>query len=193
MATFPTWYMTLILGLSCSVMAQTPTEAEKSTPKLPDIRLEPMFNGAEFPAPVQIVPMPGEQDTFVIVEQRGRLTAMTSGKEVKKRTLLDMRDKVRVKNSEEGLLSIAYPTDAADDPHLYLYYSASKPRRSVLSRMKISEDGTIDKTTEEVILEVPQPYGNHNGGRSSSDLMACSISVSVMADRRTIRRSMVRI
>ena len=160
-----TWILTILLALSSAVTAQKPAESpETGTPVLPDIRLEPMFNGAEFPAPVQLLPVPGKDDTFVIVEQRGRLTEMKAGKDSMKRTLLDMRDKVRVKNSEEGLLSIVYPPDATKDPHLYLYYSASKPRRSVLSRMLIKEDGTIDKTTEKVILEVPQPYGNHNGG-----------------------------
>jgi quinoprotein glucose dehydrogenase len=39
------------------------------------------------------------------------------------------------------------------------------PRRTVLSRFTGSEDDPqIDLDTEEVLLEIKQPWGNHNGG-----------------------------
>ncbi|MCH2134799.1 MAG: PQQ-dependent sugar dehydrogenase [Phycisphaerales bacterium] len=164
MTAFLSRCLILTLALVGTTAAQSPESSETKAPKLPDIRFEPVFSGESFLAPVQLVPMPGEKDTFVILEQRGRLIAMGLAEDSKKRTLLDMRDKVRMKHSEEGLLSIVYPPDVEKDSRIYLYYSASSPRRTVLSRMDINDDGTIDKASEEIILEVDQPYGNHNGG-----------------------------
>ena len=154
----------LIASLLLLVAAtQSPGSSQSKTPRLPDVRFEPVFGSQSFLAPVQILPMPGEDDTFVIVEQRGRLIAKSTDRSAKKRTLLDMRDKVRMKHSEEGLLSVVYPPDLEKDPRLYLYYSASKPRRTVLSRMAIKEDGTIAKGTEEVLLEIEVGQGCGHG------------------------------
>ena len=46
-----------------------------------------------------------------------------------------------------------------------MYYSASDPRRGVLSRFTVSGDdpNRADPDSEKVILEVEQPWGNHNG------------------------------
>ena len=153
--------VTTLLMVAAAPDAST---SKDTTPKLPDIRLEPVFGSESFFSPVQILPMPGQENTFVIVEQRGRLIAKSTDTKSKKKLLLDYRDKVRKKHSEEGLLSVVYSPDQENDPRIYLYYSASKPRRTVLSRMNVKEDGTIDRKSEEVLLEIQQPYGNHNGG-----------------------------
>ena len=118
-----------------------PGTSQDKPKRLPDVRLEPVFGSQAFFSPVQILPMPGEDDTFVIVEQRGRLIAKKTDPASKKKLLLDIRDRVRKKHSEEGLLSVVYAPDQEKDPRAYLYYSASKPRRTVLSRMNVREDG----------------------------------------------------
>lgn len=137
---------------------------EPAKPSLPKIRMEPVLGGQVFKSPVQVLPTPSTRPELAMVEQRGRVIAMGLEKGSRKRTILDMRDKVRLTQSEEGLLSIAYDPDQSKNPHVYLYYTASKPRRTVLSRMNVKPDGIIDKSTEKIILEVDQPYWNHNGG-----------------------------
>ena len=47
---------------------------------------------------------------------------------------LDIRDRVSEDNNEEGLLGLAFDPEYAANGHLYVYYSAASPRRSVLSR-----------------------------------------------------------
>ena len=47
---------------------------------------------------------------------------------------------------------------------MYVYYTAGGPRRSVLSRFQVGS-GVIDLGSETVLLEAPQPFGNHNGGQ----------------------------
>ncbi len=77
---------------------------------------------------------------------------------------LDIRDRVSRGGSEEGLLGLAVDPD--DQGHLYVYYSAANPRRSVVSRFDYSSQTMkADTNSELVILEVAQPYSNHNGGQ----------------------------
>jgi glucose/arabinose dehydrogenase len=66
--------------------------------------------------------------------------------------------------TEEGLLGLAFSPSFERDGAVYLYYSAGPPRRSVLSRFRVVS-GAIDPASEQVILEVPQPFANHNGGQ----------------------------
>jgi glucose/arabinose dehydrogenase len=64
---------------------------------------------------------------------------------------------------EEGLLGLAFAPDFEDSGALYVYYTAGGPRRSVVSRFTATGDAA-DPASEEVILEVEQPFRNHNGG-----------------------------
>ena len=66
---------------------------------------------------------------------------------------------------ELGLLGIAFSPDFATDDRVYLHYNASSPLRSVISRFLVDASGDIDETTEEVLLQVNQPFANHNGGQ----------------------------
>ena len=77
---------------------------------------------------------------------------------------LDITDRVSTRRTEEGLLGMAFEPNNAG--HLYVYYSASDPRRSVVSRFIVAANGSnVDPDSELVILEVGQPFANHNGGQ----------------------------
>ena len=77
---------------------------------------------------------------------------------------LDLRKQVQDKHNEEGLLSLAFHPKYADNGKFYVYYSANTPRRGVLSEFTAKDDRTgVKKESERVILEVEQPWGNHNG------------------------------
>ena len=65
------------------------------------------------------------------------------------------------KGWEEGLLGLTLSPH--NNRHLYIYYSAANPRRSVVSRFNYNK--TVSPNSELVILEVEQPYPNHNGGQ----------------------------
>ena len=82
---------------------------------------------------------------------------------------LDIRDRVSDRGSEEGLIGMAL--DPHRDDQFYVYYSAANPRRSVVSRFSYGSEGQpaegipADLQSELIILEVDQPYSNHNGGQ----------------------------
>lgn len=81
-------------------------------------------------------------------------------------TFLDIRDRVSDKGNEEGLLGLAFDPKYAENGHFYVYYSAAGPRRSVLSRFSVSPGSTAaDPASELVLLKIPQPFSNHNGGQ----------------------------
>ena len=76
---------------------------------------------------------------------------------------LDISDQVSTEQ-QEGLLSMAFDPDYADNGYFYVLYSSINPRRSVLSRFSLSaqDPSQADPTSEFVILEIPQPEAIHN-------------------------------
>ena len=102
-----------------------------------------------------------------VVEQFGRIRSVDGSDHSSSESdlVLDITDRVNARSNEEGLLSVVFHPDFEKNNEVYLYYSAVKPRRSVLSRMRMDEDRKVfDPDSEEVILEIPEPYWNHNGG-----------------------------
>jgi uncharacterized repeat protein (TIGR03806 family) len=79
--------------------------------------------------------------------------------------------------SEEGLLGLAFHPKLRSNPYLYTYYSSSgcnetnAARCSVLSRWRLQDVAqgnqqlpSVDQNSEFILMEIPQPYANHNGG-----------------------------
>ena len=81
-------------------------------------------------------------------------------------TFLDIRERVSDRGNEEGLLGLAFDPGHTENGYLYVYYSAAEPRRSVISRFSVvAGGGAADPASERVLLEIPQPFSNHNGGQ----------------------------
>ncbi len=130
---------------------------------------EHTFKHLQFERPVLLTAPPDGTDRLFVIEQAGRVLWFdnrlnVAGSDV--HVALDISGgKVRRKGNEEGLLGLAFHPDFADNRYVYLHYSASKPRRNVVSRWTMENDtGVILPKSEHVILEVEQPFGNHNGG-----------------------------
>ena len=105
-------------------------------------------------------------DRLFVVEQHGRIRVFENRPDVETAgVFLDIRPKVSRKHNEEGLLTLAFHPRYATNGYFYVYYSATDPRRGVLSRFSVSGDDPdrADPESEMVILEVEQPWGNHNG------------------------------
>ena len=134
--------------------------------KIPRMRPVQVFKDVKLKRPVQILSRTDEPNLLYVLEQPGRVVTLdrTRTDVTKPGVFLDIRPEVRMRNNEEGLLSMAFSPNVAEDGHFYLYYSASSPRRSLLSEFSIDENGKADPDSEKVLLEIPQPFGNHNGG-----------------------------
>ena len=126
--------------------------------------LEPVLTARSFQSPTNLVQAHDGQ--VWVSEQGGRVWIFneTNPDHTAVPESLDITDRVSSRGSEEGLLGMAL--DPKNQRHLYVYYSAANPRRSVVSRFTISTDNpSADPDSEMVILEVEQPYANHNGGQ----------------------------
>ena len=138
--------------------------APAATPLPETLRLEPALTARRFQSPTNLIQVSGGR--VLISEQDGRIWTSKAlhPDPAAVQEFLDLTDRVSRRGSEEGLLGLALDPQAPRS--LYLYYSASNPRRSVISRFSLSPDlSSADPNSELVILQVPQPYSNHNGGQ----------------------------
>lgn len=122
------------------------------------------FPKLSFARPLFLTHAPGEPEHLYVVEQGGRVYRFANRPDVESaEVVLDLRDRVRQRHNEEGLLGLAFDPGYADNGLVYAYYSASSPRRTQLSRF-VAEGGRFDAASEQELLRIEQPYGNHNGG-----------------------------
>jgi glucose/arabinose dehydrogenase len=163
---FATMTFTIAPGSAARPSASVSPAGIHASVEIPRMRPIRVFRGVKLKRPIQVVVRPDRPDDLFVVEQPGRVLILdrTTPDQSTAKVFLDIRPGVRMKHNEEGLLSMAFSPEVATDRTFYLYYTASSPRRAVLSRFKIASDGTADPESEEVLLEVAQPFGNHNGG-----------------------------
>jgi uncharacterized protein (TIGR03437 family) len=124
----------------------------------PAIRWEPWISGLE--SPVDLKSAQDGSGRLFVVEQRGRVRLIRDGALVAT-PVLDIVSKVQY-GGEMGLLGIAFPPGFQDKQYFYLNY-VDKQRRTIVARYRISGD-TADPGSEDVLLTIPQPFENHNGG-----------------------------
>lgn len=99
-----------------------------------------------------------------LVEQNGRIFIHDDGTDIET-PFLDLTGKVTSAGGEQGLLSLAFAPDYATSGYFFVWYTALGGD-TVLCRFRVSADpNSADPATETLILEVEQPYSNHNGGR----------------------------
>lgn len=144
-----------------------PTATE--TVAIPDIAVLDAFPtlGSSFGSrPLFFAEVPDGSARAVVVDQRGSVNLVSlSDPAAPSRIFLDISDRVSTAGNEEGLLGLAFDPGYASNGRVYVYYSAANPRRSVISRFAADPAaGRADSGTEEVILQIDQPYSNHNGG-----------------------------
>jgi len=78
---------------------------------------------------------------------------------------LDIRDRV-LSGGERGLLSVAFPPGFAQTRRFYVNYTRTPDGATVVSRFLVPSGSAVaDSATETVLLTVPQPFANHNGGQ----------------------------
>lgn len=135
-------------------------------PEIPKVRLVDAFPRLSFERPVWILPSPDDTGRLFVVEQDGRVSWFRPDPAPSRtETFLDIRGKAFRGHNEEGLLCLAFHPKFAENGLFFVWYSATKPHRHVLSRFRAPNpaDGPADAASEKVFLEIPKIYGNHNG------------------------------
>ena len=131
-----------------------------------EVCFEPVHAGLRFSEPVQVVFDGVHDDVMYVVEKKGVVRRVSTEHDAtKKPTYLDIKSRVGERHDEEGLLSLVFHPNFETNGKLYVWYTAHRPRRGVLSKFTTTPSSEIvDPESEVVLLEVNQPWGNHNGG-----------------------------
>ena len=135
---------------------------------LQPVAIERAFPGLDFRRLTNLVQPNDGRDRLFVTEQAGIVHVFPNQQQAAESTVfLDLTDRVNEGHNEEGLLGLAFDPQFNDSGYFYVYYSASQPRRSVLSRFSVRDDdpNVANRKSELIIMEIPQPAGNHNGGQ----------------------------
>lgn len=131
--------------------------------------LEPIeaFPNLTFTKPVDLQNAGDGSDRLFIVEQEGTIQVIENSPSTNvSKLFLDITDSVSTTGSEMGLLGLAFHPEYETNGLFFVYYMADEPLRSVLSRFSVSADpDSALRSSEVVLLEIPQKYTNHNGGQ----------------------------
>ncbi|MCK5032328.1 MAG: PQQ-dependent sugar dehydrogenase [Calditrichia bacterium] len=132
------------------------------------IDLEIAFPNLSFTRPVDLRHAGDNSNRLFVIEQRGIISVFSNNLAVTDKSIfLNIENKVRDNGNEEGLLGLAFHPNYENNGYFFVDYTASNPRRTVISRYKVStmnpDSALVD--SEFVLLEINQPYSNHNGGQ----------------------------
>ena len=133
----------------------------KSFAQWPQIQLNQLIDGIE--RPVQATHANDNSGRLFIVEQGGRILIFNNGV-LQTTPFLNVTDRIRC-CGETGLLSMAFPPGyGVSKFHFYINYTNTSGD-TIVSRFALLNTNQADPNSEEILLEIGQPFDNHNGGQ----------------------------
>jgi glucose/arabinose dehydrogenase len=142
-------------GLAAVLLCACPAASQP----FDELALEPVVTGLSDPTGVAHASDP----RLFVTLQAGRVVIVRDGR-VLPRPFLDLGDRV-LGGAERGLLSIAFHPRYAENGWFFVDYT-DLGGDTVVSRFRVTADPDVaDPTSERVLLTIPQPFANHNGGQ----------------------------
>jgi hypothetical protein len=142
----------------------------------PSLQIQLVASGFTHPTALA-APGDGSGRLF-ITDQTGAVRILDSSGKLLSEPFLDVSDRMVVPLSaydESGLLGIAFHPDYAANGRLFIFYNAPPTAQTPAgysSNVRVSEflvspdnPDRADPASEKVLLEVPHPQTNHNGGQ----------------------------
>jgi len=131
-----------------------------------DVRLAEVASGLA--RPVDIQQPDDDSGRLFVLEQAGYVRVIRDGA-LAALPVLDIRDRVTQigqGGDERGLLGLAFPPGFQGKRYFYLNYT-NRSGATVISRFRMTGAGadTADPASEQLVLTIPQPFSNHNGGQ----------------------------
>ena len=102
-------------------------------------------------------------DRLFVVERAGAIQILNADGTMNATPFIDINARVTNAGGEEGLLAMAFHPNYADNGYFYVNY-IDNSGDTVISRFTRSTADTADPNSELVLLNVFQPFFNHNGG-----------------------------
>lgn len=131
------------------------------------IQLQQVAGGLAFP--VFVASARDGSNRLFIVERAGKILLMPPGAPAPLGTpFIDLTAKVLTGTSigdERGLLGLAFHPQFKTNRRFFVNYTRRPDGATVISEFKVSiGDANMADLDEKIILTIPQPFSNHNGG-----------------------------
>ncbi len=157
-------HLGLLLVLAATLLAGCTLlggEDGASSPEDPRLALTPMVTGLD--QPLLALPAGDGSGRLFIGEQVGTVRIWQDG-HLQGAPFLDLRGEVST-GFEQGLLGLAFPPDFVETQRVYVSYT-DPDGTSILARYQVdpTDPNRVLPGSREVLLDLNQPYANHNGG-----------------------------
>lgn len=146
--------------LASSACAQASDRIRES--EGPRIDLAPVVAGGLY-KPLFLTQAGHDTDRLFIVEQAGAIRLVEQGV-LYKTPFLDISDRVQSTGYEQGLLGLAFHPDYQRNGRFFVNYNRQEDGATVLAEYRRGGSASEASRVEQVLMTVPQPYINHNGG-----------------------------
>jgi glucose/arabinose dehydrogenase len=127
------------------------------------LRAELVVDGLQ--APIGITNAGDGTGRLFISEQAGRVRVVGAGGALDPQPFVELSGRI-TSGGERGLLGLAFHPGFATNRRLFVDYTRIGDGATVVSELRGSADGSrADPASERILLLVPQPFANHNGGQ----------------------------
>ena len=114
--------------------------------------------------PVLLTAPEESSDYLYILEKAGVIKIYDrNAKKLLRAPFLNIKDKIKIKMNEQGLLGMAFSPNFSSNKHFYLYYTDNDGDTKI-TRYTASSKTKANKASEVVLLTQNQDFKNHNGG-----------------------------
>ena len=152
----------LILAAITSTTLSQDSTGRTSPPDRSKYQLEEVASGLD--KPVFLTHAGDGSGRIFIVSQNGQIWIMQNGA-VSDTPFLDVSSLISRDSSERGLLGLAFHPDYANNGQFFIDYTDTMGN-TMVARYRVSSDNpdVADPNSAQTVLQVNQPYANHNGG-----------------------------
>ncbi len=134
----------------------------------PSYELVRTYAKIETPKPINVVVPPDGSNRQFLVLQGGKILLLPKDHSSSKAEIfLDLSGLNMIEKAfEEGLLGLVFHPKFKKNGKFYLYHTLQNPKRSRLVERRMSKKtpGKVDDKYERILMELPQPFWNHNSG-----------------------------
>ena len=133
---------------------------------LAPMQLKRVFNTISFNRPVYLFHASDGSNRAFVVEKAGLVKVFSDDPATSVfKIFLNITNRVNSVPSEAGLLSIAFHPDYKYNRRFYVYYTYGNLYSRISEFLVSPNPDSAESASERILLEIQQPYENHNGGQ----------------------------
>ena len=127
-------------------------------------QLEAKLIAKNFEKPLYVTNYPNNNNKLLVLEQEG-IIQIVENNIVSEIPFLDISNRVHqplYPADEMGMLGLAFDPNFNENNNFYVNY-VDRDGFTIIARFKVKQN-LGDKSSEEILIKLKQPYPNHNGG-----------------------------